>query len=360
MFLIIYSSLLILLKSIVNYLSIFEIFNILKFTGTIPKNLPSLVKDEQVSERCFRLLGLNPGSHTLHGTNCYLVGTGTTKILIDSGESKTAKIWVKYILDEILPKSNTTQISHILLTHGHYDHQGGVRHLLQVMKDRGMEKPLVFKRRITDTNDGYGKETGHYPAVYFDCNHFKDQQEFKSGDATLRVLYTPGHTDDSVVFVLLEDFALISGDSVLGCGTSVFDDLSNYMKTLGMIRNLMICQPTATIVTKAALHSIYPGHGPIVRDRALRHVDFYIENRNAREKKLLESLHKNMTNNCNQWISSLELVSMVYGNLSPFITISAQTNLLQHLNKLHEEGKVEKKSSLWDAWSMRDNDNKIK
>jgi hypothetical protein len=34
-----------------------------------PKNMPTLDSYEQVSPHCFRVLGLNPGSHTLQGTN---------------------------------------------------------------------------------------------------------------------------------------------------------------------------------------------------------------------------------------------------------------------------------------------------
>ena len=103
-------------------------------------------------------------------------------------------------------------------------------------------------------------------------------------------------------FALLEDCALLSGDSVLGCGTCVFDDLHAYMQTLHALRKLMLCQPAhaapaaqhegkgdnkAHIPAPVVLHSIYPGHGPVVRMRALQHLDAYIENRQGREMKLV-------------------------------------------------------------------------
>ena len=292
-----------------------------------PSSLPKLDSIEKVSERVYRVLGQNPGMHTLQGTNIFLVAGKKTQdhVLIDTGEFRTSKQFLRFLFDEVFPKTGTKRLKSIILTHGHADHQGGVVPILEALRDRNMlPLPLIYKRNVKD---------GRYPAKGFDCLDIEDNQVFQvDSETTLQAVYTPGHTDDHVALVLNEDNALFSGDCVLGCGTAVFDDLHEYMCSLEKIKQLIQLSP-------GSVHTIYPGHGPVIRDNALAKIDEYITHRMQREQQIVEALSSLPPG---KWSTSLELVRVVYGDALPTgLILSAQGSLMHHLRKLQKECSVD-------------------
>lgn len=317
------------------------------FLGTRKRSLnpelPHVDSVEKVSDRVYRILGQNPGAHTLQGTNIYLItGVETNEhILIDTGEDWSSPEFLKILFDEVFPLTKTKRLKSIILTHGHHDHQGGVLSIMEMLRDRNMlPLPYIYKRKL---------EHESYPAKGFECIHIEDDQVFNVGDSTsLQAVYTPGHTDDHVSFILREDGAIFTGDCVLGCGTSVFDDLREYMMSLEKIRQLITSDDYCAVCDSIPISNIYPGHGPIIRANALAKIDEYIRHRLQREDKLMECLTGLPQN---AWISSLDLVPLVYGKLSPTVILSAQGNLRHHLSKLLKDKNVDYR---WpDLWCQR-------
>lgn len=81
---------------------------------------------ERLSPACIRILGGNPGKFTLQGTNTYLLGTGPSRLLIDTGEGKPS--WIS-ALKKTLAEEKASVVQ-ALITHWHHDHTSGISDLL--------------------------------------------------------------------------------------------------------------------------------------------------------------------------------------------------------------------------------------
>ena len=133
-------------------------------------------------------------------TNCYLVSdeNGATAI-IDPG----------YEPEIILARAaqEQLQIEAILLTHGHFDHVGGVKAIAQAARC-----PVWMNEKDCDLPPFLTSGTPYYTDV------FKEGTVVRVGKLTFTVLETPGHTPGSVC--LRCENTLFSGDTLFAgsCG----------------------------------------------------------------------------------------------------------------------------------------------
>lgn len=108
-----------------------------------------------------------------------------------------------------------------------------------------------------------------------------------------RAIYTPGHTTDHLCYWLEEEQALFAGDTILGQGTTEFEDLYDYLNSLKLILDL-------------SPKKIYPGHGPVL-DNPRESIEYYISHRQQRNQQILDVLKQSSTG-----LDPSEITKIVY------------------------------------------------
>lgn len=181
-------------------------------------------------------------------TNCYLYIDEKTKrcIIIDPGAN--GREIVSYV------RKNNLIVDKILITHGHFDHIGGILDI---------QKELNVKLYSYKNSDMYLKDP-HYNMSYTvssdiiieDSIHFDDNDiiKFKENpDMNLKVYYTPGHTEDSCIFYNEKDKICFVGDTIFLGSVGRWDFLGgNYEKLKHSIKDIIFSLPKDTI--------LLPGH----------------------------------------------------------------------------------------------------
>ncbi|KAK4141034.1 beta-lactamase-like protein [Dichotomopilus funicola] len=284
--------------------------------------LPDLPDVEQISPRVLRILGQNPGKFTLQGTNTYLIGTGRSRLLIDTGQGLPE--WTA-LLSHTLTTLNIT-LSHVLLTHWHGDHTGGVPDLLR-----------LYPHLASTSPGGGGGIYKHTPNR--DQHPIAHGQVFAVEGATVRALHSPGHAPDHMCFVVEEDGAMCTGDNVLGHGTAAVEHLGEWMRSLRAMQ------------ADAGSAVGYPAHGAVIPDLRGK-IEGELAAKRKREERVVKTLRGVRDNhgiNSHQAgakgrgsVTVRQLVAAVYGaGMDDQVrTMAVEPFIEEVLRKLAEDGKV--------------------
>lgn len=123
-------------------------------------------------------------------------------------------------------------------------------------------------------------------------------------------------------FYLVEENAVFTGDTVLGHGTTVFEDLGAYMGSLEKLQGVNAAR-------------LYPGHGEVVED-AEGKIREYVRHRKVREGQVVKVLEAQG----GAGVTSMGIVKTVYKGLGEELYLAAERGVVLVLVKLEGEGKV--------------------
>ncbi|MEV5005655.1 MBL fold metallo-hydrolase [Streptomyces sp. NPDC055692] len=254
--------------------------------------------------RAVNVLAPNASPMTLDGTNTWIVSEPDSDlaVVVDPGPLDEGHLAQVAATAEEAGK----RIALTLLTHGHPDHAEGAARFAELTRTR--VRALDPALRLGDEGLGAG-------------------DVIKVGGLELRVVPTPGHTADSLCFHLPADRAVLTGDTILGRGTTVVAHpdgrLGDYLDSLRRLRSLTVDD---------GVHAVLPGHGPVLED-AQGAVEFYLAHRAhrlAQVETAVESGHRTPS----------QVVAHVYADVDRSLWPAAELSVRAQLEYLREHGLI--------------------
>ncbi|MEI2641648.1 MAG: MBL fold metallo-hydrolase [Candidatus Nanopelagicales bacterium] len=161
------------------------------------------------------VLAGNPGPMTLDGTNTWLLDADADSVvLVDPGPDDPAH------LAAVQAALDGRRVRQIVLTHGHLDHSAGAG---------------LFKQTFGAQVRALDPQPGH--------ERLAPGEVVVAGDLEVHIVATPGHTSDSVSLHLPQRAAVLTGDTILGRGTTVVAHpdgrLADYLASLQLLQELV-------------------------------------------------------------------------------------------------------------------------
>ncbi len=186
-------------------------------------------------------------------TNCYIVGCEETKegAIIDPGGNGD------YILSEV--RMLKLDIKYVINTHCHFDHTLANGEVIEGLKKRQQQPPLLAIHRAEEPMLKSGGGASLFGLRGFSSPppdmYLEEGDVLTLGQVKLKVLHTPGHSVGSISLLNEEEKVVFDGDVLFNMGIGRTDLTGGSFETLmDSIRNKLLTLPDETIV--------YSGHGP--------------------------------------------------------------------------------------------------
>jgi glyoxylase-like metal-dependent hydrolase (beta-lactamase superfamily II) len=254
--------------------------------------------------RAVNVLAPNASPMTLDGTNTWIVSEPDSglAVVVDPGPLDEGHLQRVVRTAEEAGK----RIALTLLTHGHADHAEGAGRFAELTgtKVRALDPAL----RLGDEGLAAG-------------------DVIRVGGLEMYVVPTPGHTADSLCFQLPVDRTVLTGDTILGRGTTMVAHpdgrLGDYLDSLRRLRSLTVDDGIDTVL---------PGHGPVLDD-AQGAIEYYLAHRAARLAQVesaVESGHRTVK----------DVVAHVYADVDRALWPAAELSVRAQLDYLGEHGLI--------------------
>lgn len=223
--------------------------------------------------------------------------------MVDTGGGERA--WAELI--EATCAGLGIRIAHVLLTHWHGDHTGGVPDLIRLYPHL---KDAIYKNEPEDIQQD-----------------IRDGQVWEVQGATVRATHVPGHSSDHMCFILEEENAMFTGDNILGTGTSAVEDLGVFMDSLQKMYD-------------SGCMIGYPAHGVTIAKLPAK-IKQELNQKHRRERQVLKAL-KSGRERGQRSLSVRDVVEDMYGNKldESTRTLALEPFVGEVLSKLAGDGKV--------------------